>query len=73
MGRTLTVTPGHLRPRRRRRDLHLAAQRDPVAGVTGRTYDLGAADVGKQISVQVKLSHIGYRDRIADPGRPTAS
>ena len=63
MGRRLTLTPGTFDPADADVTYTWLRNGRPVAGVTGRTYDLAAADVGRQIAVQVKLSHIGYRDR----------
>jgi surface antigen len=63
MGRTLTVTPGSYDPNDADVTYTWLRNSTPVADATGRTYALGAADVGKQISMQIKLSHIGYRDR----------
>jgi surface antigen len=63
MGRTLTVTPGNYNPGDATVDYTWLRNGNLVAGAAGTTYELGAADVGKQISVQVKLSHVSYRDR----------
>jgi surface antigen len=63
MGRTLTVTPGTFDPADADVSYSWLRNGTPIAGATGRSYELGAADVGKQVSARVKLSHTGYRDR----------
>ncbi len=63
LGRTLTVTPGTYDPANSDVTYTWLRNGRPVSAVTGRTYELGEADLGKQISVQVKLSHTGYQTR----------
>ena len=63
MGRRLTLTPGTFDPADADVTYTWLRNGKPVAGVTGRTYDLAVADVGRQISVQVNLRHTGYRNR----------
>jgi surface antigen len=63
MGHTLTVTPGTVDPADAEVTYTWLRDGRPISGATGRTYELGKEDVGRRISVQIALSHVGYRDR----------
>ncbi|MGH3361144.1 MAG: CHAP domain-containing protein [Nocardioides sp.] len=64
MGARLRVEPGTFTPAGASVSYTWLRNGRAVAGATGTSYDLGVADVGKRMSVRVKLRHPGYRDRV---------
>ena len=60
----LTAKPGTWTPAGK---LHLQWLADgvPIAGATGTTYDVTPADLRKVISLQVKVTQVGYTDALA--------
>jgi surface antigen len=62
VGRTLTVTPGTYDPADADVTYTWLRGDRVVEGVTGRSYDVAAADLGKELSVRVDLRRAGYRD-----------
>ncbi len=75
VGRTLTVEPGTFTPQGASVSYTWLRGGQVVEGATGATYDVGAADLGKQLSVQVDLRHPGYQDTTltADADGPTTT
>jgi surface antigen len=63
LGHTLTVTPGTVDPNDAVVTYAWLRDGEPIAGATGRTYELRREDVGRRISMQVGLTHVGYRNR----------
>ncbi len=66
VGRTLTVRPGTFTPADASLTYTWLRGDHVVAGASGPTYDVGRADLGERISVQVDLRHSGYRDESVD-------
>ncbi len=62
-GRVLTVEPGAVTPTDA--TLHYTWLRDgsPIAGADGPSYRLGAADVGREVSVRLVFRRAGYRNK----------
>ena len=75
VGRTLTVQPGTFTPPGASVRYTWLRGGQVVEGATGATYDVGAADLGQQLSVQVDLRHPGYQDTAlaADADGPTTT
>lgn len=61
LGRSLSVVTGSYLPAGAA--VSYTWLRDGLPVATGRSYDLGAQDVGGRVSLLVDLSHPGYRDR----------
>ena len=63
VGRTLTVTPGTFEPADATVTYTWLRGDQVVEGAEGRSYDVGRADLGEQLSVRVDLRRAGYRDK----------
>ena len=61
LGRTLSIDGGRFEPAEATKTYAWLRDGRTIAGATGRTYELGDADVGRRITAHVVLSHTGYR------------
>lgn len=71
VGQTLTASPGSWSPSPATYTYQWLVNGKPVSGATGATYVLGPAKVGKQISVEVSATKIGYA--VADATSPATA
>ncbi len=62
LGRELTVTPGSFDPADAEVSYSWLRSGVAIPGATGTTYQTTPADVGRQLSVRVLLTRVGYRD-----------
>ncbi len=62
LGRQLTVTPGSFDPADAEVSYTWLRSGVAIPGATGTTYETTPADVGRQLSVRVLLTRVGYRD-----------
>lgn len=74
-GDTLTVTPGTFTPADAKPTYQWLRDGSPIAGATGTSYTLGAADAGHRVAPRITLTRTSYATVVqtpASPGRTTS-